>query len=301
MPNVQSITTATDDRHAEILATLLRWAERDSNIRAVIQTGSTSRPAGSADRFSDLDIELICNDPAPLISDDDWIHNLALVWVALYLDNGPGEYETRLVFFEGARKVDFTLADIKHLQSMLDSGHLNDLYDRGYQVLMDKDGLTGGLSAPTGHSPHKSLPSELEFTATVTEFWFEAAHMPTYLTRDDLWVVKLRDGTIKDMLLCMLEWHALYSRGSRTDVWYRGTKLKRWIDPETWDELHDVFGKFDAADSYRSLLATMRLFTRLTHEIASMAGFAIPESESHIQAYVLSFADAFQPKQSVQP
>jgi aminoglycoside 6-adenylyltransferase len=289
----QTLPVADEDRHAEIIANLLRWAQGGENIRAIVQTGSSSRSPGASDRFSDRDIELICRDPTPLLTDDAWVHAIAPVWVALSLENDPGDFETRLVFFEGARKVDFTIADRSRLDAMIDTGCLDPLYERGYRVLLDKDGLTSGLPAPTGRAPRAPLPTEAEFAATVTEFWFEAAHMPTYLTRDDLWVVKLRDGTMKAMLLRMLEWHALYTSGPEIDVWHIGTKMKRWVDPETWAELHGIFGHFDATDSVRALEATMRLFTRLTHEVADHAGFAVPEAERHIRAYVLGFADAF--------
>jgi aminoglycoside 6-adenylyltransferase len=289
----QTLPGTSEDRHAVIMAALLQWAQGDENIRAMVQTGSSSRSPGATDRFSDRDLELICRDPTPLLTDDAWIHAIAPVWVALYLANDPGDFETRLVFFEGGRKVDFTIADRSHLAAMIETGCLDPLYERGYRVLLDKDGLTADLPAPSGRAPSLPLPTEAEFAATVTEFWFEAAHMPTYLTRDDLWVVKLRDGTMKAMLLRMLEWHAVFTQGPDTDVWHIGTKMQRWADPETWAELQGIFGRFDAADSVRALKATMRLFTRLTHEVADRARFAVPEAERHIQAYVLGFADAF--------
>lgn len=280
-----------DDRHADIMANLLRWAQRSENIRTVIQTGSASRADGAADRFSDRDIELICRDPSPLLDDDGWIHALAPVWVALYLENDPGDFETRLVFFTGGRKVDFTVADESRLHAMRDNGQLDELYARGYWVLLDKDNLASGLPDPAAGSPRRPLPTQAEFTAAVTEFWFEAAHMPTYLSRDDLWVIKLRDGTMKEMLLSLLEWHALSTRGPETDVWHIGVRMQRWVDAETWSDLQEVYGHFDAADSLRALLATTRLFKRLTHSVAERAGFAIPEAERHIEAYVLAFAD----------
>ncbi len=284
---------SADDHHADIMASLLRWATCNDNIRALIQTGSSSRASAAADSFSDRDIELVCRDPEPLLADDAWIHEIAPVWVALYLENDPGKFATRLVFFEGSRKVDFTVADRSRLDGMIASGCLNPLYERGYRVLLDKDGLTTGLPAPTGASPRKPLPTESEFVATVTEFWFEVAHMPTYLTRDDLWVVKLRDGTIKEMLLRMLEWHALYTRGAATDVWHIGAKMKYWVDPETWAEVQGVFGRFDTADSFRALKATMQLFKRLTHEVAERAAFTVPDAERHIEGYVLGFGNTF--------
>jgi aminoglycoside 6-adenylyltransferase len=289
---VPFIPSSNDDRHADIVANLLLWAERTENIRAVIQTGSASRASGAVDRFSDRDIELICRDPTPLLEDDSWIHAIAPVWVVLYLENDPGNFEQRLVFFVGGRKVDFTVADQTRLDAMRENGHLDSLYERGYRVLLDKDGLAAGLPVSTGRSPSRPLPTEAEFTATVAEFWFEAAHMPTYLTREDLWVVKLRDGAMKEMLLRLLEWHTLYTQGPDTDVWHIGTKMKRWVDPGIWIELQDVFGHFDTTDSVRALTATMRLFKRLTHDVAVYAGFTVPEAERHIEAYVLGLTDA---------
>lgn len=288
-----SANTMFEDRHSEIMANLLAWATPDDNIRAVIQTGSASRATGAADRFSDRDIELICRDPGLLIRDDAWIHAIAPVWVALYLENDPDDFESRLVFFEGARKVDFTLGDRTLIDRMLVAGQLDGHHARGYRVLLDKDGLTADLPESTGASPRAPLPTESDFVATVTEFWFEAAHMPTYLTREDFWVVKLRDGTMKEMLLRMLEWHDLYRRGPETDIWHIGTKMKRWVDPQTWSELQHVFGHFDARDSFRALEAMMQLFVRLTHEVAESAGFTVPVSEQHILSYVMSFAGTF--------
>jgi aminoglycoside 6-adenylyltransferase len=278
------------DSHAHLIERIIAWAEADDNIRAVIVTGSSTRGPDATDRFSDRDVEVIARDPAPLLADDAWIHAIAPVWVALYLENDPGDFETRLVFFEGGHKIDFTVADRSRIDVMIEQGRLDDLYERGYRVLLDKDGLTVNLPQAGDTAPRRSLPSQAEFSDTVAEFWFEAAHMPTYLLRDDLWVVKFRDWTMKEMLLRMLEWHALAVHGGETDVWYIGTKMKRWVDDATWDELQHVFGRFDRTDSWRGLVAMMKLFTRLTHETAEALGLDYPvNSERFITDYVLGY------------
>jgi aminoglycoside 6-adenylyltransferase len=280
------------DTHEELIERIVAWAHGDDNVRAVVQTGSSARAPGNTDRFSDRDIEVIARDPAPLLADDGWLRSIAPVWVALYLDNDDA-FDTRLVFFEGARKVDFTLADRSRLDGMIEAGELNDLYQRGYRVLVDKDALTHGLPAPSGAAPRGALPAQREFSDTVTEFWFEAAHMPTYLTRGDLWVVKVRDWTMKEILLRMLEWHALATGGEDIDTWYIGTKMRRWVDEATWREVQHVFARFDREDSWRGLVATMRVFSRLTQETAEALEFDYPrDSERHITGYVLGFEDA---------
>jgi len=171
-----------EDRHADLVKRIMAWAEADDNIRALVVTGSSSRETGAADRFSDRDIEIIARDRAPLLADDAWLHAIAPVWVSQYLQN-DGFFDTRLVFFEGARKVDFTIADRSRLDPMIESGQLDGLYERGYRVLLDKDDLASRLPSPTGASSLHALPSATEFAEVVSEFWFEAAHMPTYLAR----------------------------------------------------------------------------------------------------------------------
>ncbi|MBA3275428.1 MAG: aminoglycoside 6-adenylyltransferase [Chloroflexia bacterium] len=279
------------DRHAELIERLMAWARADENIRALVQTGSAARQDGSADRFSDRDIEVIARDREPLLASDAWFHAIGPVMVALRLENGDF-FDTRLVFYEGGRKIDFTVADRSRLDAMIGANRLDDLYARGYRVLLDKDGLAARLPASTGSAPRRALPAQDEFAATVTEFWFEVAHMPTYLVRDEGWVVKFRDWTMKEMLLRMLEWHALATGGPETDTWHIGTKLRRWVDVETWDEVHEVFSRFDRADTWRGLVATIGLFTRLTRETAAALGFAYPiQAEQSVTAYVLGFED----------
>lgn len=278
----------TNDGHSEILDRILAWANGDANIRAIILNGSLTRQTGASDRFSDLDIQIIAADRAPLIADDTWLTDIATVWVSEYPDNGD-DFDSRLVFYEGGRKVDYTINDRRQIEEMSRTRTLDDLYRHGYAVLMDKDGLTGRLPAVTPDVPIAALPTADEFRLAVDLFWFEAAHMPTYLHRNELWVVKFRDWTMKTSLLQLLEWHAAVLHQRQVNVWYIGTKMQHWLDPETWDQLHGVFGHFDPADCWRSLTAMIDVFVRITHEIAKQLGFPIPVSEHHIRTYIFGF------------
>ncbi|MEJ7837683.1 MAG: aminoglycoside 6-adenylyltransferase [Thermomicrobiales bacterium] len=279
----------TTDGQSEILDRILDWANRDDNIRAIVLNGSMTRQAGATDRFSDLDVQIIATDRAPLIADDTWLTDIAPVWVAEYLGNGD-DFDSRLVFYEGARKVDFTINDRRQIDQMSAIQELDFLYRHGYAVLMDKDGLTDRLPAVTPEIPIAALPTADEFRLAVDLFWFEAAHMPTYLQRNELWVVKFRDWTMKSSLLQLLEWHAAVVQQRQVNVWYIGTKMEHWLDRETWEELHGVFGHFDPADCWRSLLNMIDLFVRITHEIARQLGYPVPASEHHIRNYILGFA-----------
>jgi aminoglycoside 6-adenylyltransferase len=203
-------------------------------------------------------------------------------------------YPTWLVFYEGGNKVDFTLADTKRLSDMIETERLDGLYDRGFRVIVDKQGITKQLPEASGKVSIDSRPTQAEFTAVVEEFWFEGAHIPRYLSRNELWVVKVRDRTMKENLLKMLEWHAIATSDEPLDVWYIGSHMKDWADRDTWEELGKTFAHFDAKDSWRGLIATMNLFRRVARETADRAGLEYPsEVDQGVTKYIASFEGRF--------
>jgi aminoglycoside 6-adenylyltransferase len=278
-----------EDRHADIVANLLAWVATEENIRAVIQTGSASRTDGRQDRYSDRDIELICRDPAPYLADDAWFRALGPVWTVERFDE-PGD-GARLVWYAGARKIDFSLTDFTHTDRRR-AGTLDDLYERGYRVLLDKDGIGEALPRAGGRSPRVALPSARTFAETVDLFWFEATHMPSALTRGDLWMVKIRENDMHDALLPMLMWHAAVTRGSDTDTWHAGSKMRSWTDDATWQEVHGIFGGFDAESALAGILAKMRLFSRVSEDVAAALGFTISPAIAEVREYVEAYAVA---------
>lgn len=271
------------------LEKILEWGKRNENIQAIILTGSHSRNDNKVDEFSDYDIELISKDFRKLADNNGWFHTFGEVIVFQAFNEGQ-EYPTRLVIYEDGLKIDFTLADEKRLTNM--KSELNDLYNRGYKVLLDKENLASNLPKPAG-SIRKQLPSENEYLDVVSEFWFEASHIPKYLIREDLWIVKLRDWTMKKMLLKMLEWRTI-SKDSTKDVWHLGNHSNDWIDPEIKTELQQLFSHFDKQDSWRDLLATIDLFRKLSKTVAENLNFKYPEKIDHnISQHILSYKSRF--------
>jgi aminoglycoside 6-adenylyltransferase len=258
-----------------LLERIKQWAISDDDVVALIMTGSGARDDGRIDEHSDLDLEVIADRPDRLAGDSTWLKQFGKVMLSQSLTQDQG-YPTRLVFYEGGNKVDFTLADTKRLTDMVQVRKLDGLYDRGYRVIVDKRGITKSLPGASGRFPIVTRPTQAEFTAVVEEFWFEAAHIPRYLLRNELWVVKFRDWTMKGNLLKLLQWHAIATSSTPTDVWYIGIHMKDWLEPEIWRECHDVFAHFDAKDSWRGLIATINLFRRVATETADRAGLDYP-------------------------
>ncbi|MCJ7726568.1 MAG: aminoglycoside 6-adenylyltransferase [Acidimicrobiia bacterium] len=257
-----------------LLDRVLAWAAEDPNIVAVVLTGSRAALRRTPDRWSDVDIELICDDPAPLVEDDAWFHAFGEVLVYLRLLSEEGTHPTRLAAYSEG-EVDFSLCGRDRIHSQ--ASGLCDLYRRGYRVLIDKEGLTEALPEPDGRPISKQLPTEEEFRGAVSVFWFEAYHQAGYLAREDLWALKFRDGTMKKYLRKMLEWAAV-TRDPDADVRQIGHGMRNWVDDQTWVDLHSVWGGFDADSSRRALMATIDVFRMVAREVGAALGFDYPES-----------------------
>jgi aminoglycoside 6-adenylyltransferase len=274
----------------ELLERIVEWAQSNSNVIALVITGSRARRQGeSVDEFSDFDLEIIAENPDQLATNDEWLRSFGPILVYLSLSEGQ-PFPTRLIFYEDGIKVDFRLCTRERISDMRGANGLDDLYERGYRVLLDKDGITSGLPEAQGAFPTTKPPTQQEFSAVVNEFWFEAAHIPRYLLRGELWVVKTRDWTMKQLLLQMLEWHAITRQKRPVDVWHIGTHMKDWADEETWQELHAVYSHFDAPDSRTGLTAMTTLFRRLAKEVATAIGIEYPAGpDTSVSGYVAGF------------
>ncbi|MEN4911954.1 aminoglycoside 6-adenylyltransferase [Erwinia amylovora] len=270
--------TETELKRSHLLEKIHQWATITDNVRALVQTGSLVRADGLADEFSDIDIEIIAREPQLLAVTDGWIGAIGEIITVLHLEaEGDQQWPTRLVIFEGGIKVDFTLAGLARLAHMASENLLDPLYQRGYRVSLDKDSLAQRLPAPTLAFSTATLPGEASFCQRVEEFWFEAFHVPGYLARNELFLVKQRDWTMKELLLEMIEWHAIAHSKGLADVWHSGKGIRLWAGEEIWRRLQTTFGHFDAEDARRAYDATTELYAQLAREVASTAGWNYPD------------------------
>lgn len=253
-----------------LLRSILSWAERDDRVDCVVQTGSRAR-GRRVDAFSDLDIELVGPRPVDLARDSSWIDCLGEVLVTLALENDePGGlgWPTRLVVFAQGRKVDFMLAGWPRIEEMARHG-LDDLYEHGYVVHLDKTGRTARLPKPRLDPPTPRLPSQSEFSGVESEFWFEATQVAVYVARRELWVVKFREHTMRQCLLRMLEWLTQSDPVAPSYTWHIGHHIDEWLPEREFEALQQVFTHFDVGDTLRGLNASMELFEDVSARVAS--------------------------------
>lgn len=252
------------------------WVNTQDTIRSIIVVGSQVRSDHPADEWSDLDLQVFCTDYQHYLSNTTWLEGIGKIWICLPFQQAHQEAEL-LVVFDGGHKVDFHFFDVAELQKMVETQTLGEVYQRGYECLVDKDDRVRKLPPTSKKHLEKTPPIESEFRRVIELFWYEALFIAKMIRRRELWSVKAGDCMgPKQRLLQMLEWHAQVKHGWKYDTWYGGKNLKDWEEPGIMEKLTQLFSHFDAADSWKGLLETMSVFELVASETARDLGYPYP-------------------------
>jgi aminoglycoside 6-adenylyltransferase len=256
-----------------------RWAMGHAGLRAVLLTGSRGARRW-VDALSDHDVVLYTTDVAPWLESDRWPGELGTVLVRLppARQSAISEPERRLVVYDDGSKVDFTVLPAAALREAAGAGRLPPELDAGYVVLLDKDGLTAGLGAPSGRAFVPQPPGQEEFADLVEEFWWESVYVAKHLRRQELLPAKYSLECVMklDLLRRLLDWRAAIDEGWAAPHGDLGRGLRTRLQPELWSALEETFVGADQEENWRALWRTTDLFRRVASEVAARLDLSYP-------------------------
>lgn len=261
-------------------------------MRVLLLTSSRAIPHAPVDVFSDYDVILVVRDIQPFFKDRTWLEAFGRVLV-LYRDplisEGGLERSAFVTQYENGLKIDFSLWPLELLARIVNEPQLPDEFDAGYQLLLDKDSLTGGLKTPayTGYIP--TPPAASEYLETVQNFFLDATYVAKYLWRDDLMAAKhLLDYCMKqESLRPMLEWHAEINHHWSVKPGPYGRRLKRWLRADLWDELENTYTGAGLEANWEALFRTIDLFQKAAIEVGEHLGYTYPaDLDQRVIAYL---------------
>lgn len=276
---------------------LQAWAGPDENIRAMLLTSSRTNPQAFNDALSDYDIEAYVRDWEPFLASDDWLEKhfgpMVVRWPRLP-EIEDGTRVTRLVLFTAGFRIDFQIFPVKALEELAAMSFLPPDYDYGYEVLLDKDGLTATMVAPTHTSFMPSPPTEAEYLDRVNAFWWDIHYVAKALWRDEIVFAKymLDCGIRADQLEPMLIWYIGLLHNWAVYPNKHGRWFKRYLDVETWRELETTYAAADSASNWKALFNTLALFRRIAEQVAHQLGFSYPMPlDKRVTAYLHEIKD----------
>lgn len=263
-----------------VLRRIVRWAEAQATVRAVVLTSTRARAGASVDALSDYDVILYASDPAPLLGHGSWTADLGPVLVQMPPQGQEHAWghPTRLVLYEDGTRIDFSILDVGVLREASEAARLPEELDAGYRILLDKDHLATALPAPSGSAYVLHPPTQDEFAALVEEFWWETAYVAKSLWREELLPARYSlECVLKlDLLRRMLEWRVALDHDWTYRPGVLGRGLKAHLAPELWSELEQTYVGADVGESWRALSRTIALFRTVATEVAGQLALEYP-------------------------
>ncbi len=256
-----------------VAAAVADWARDRSEVHAAVAVGSQTRRDAPADRWSDLDVFLVVDDPEPFLADPGWVAEFGSPVMTFLEQTAVGGQRERRVLYETGEDVDLPLIPLSAVDELEVAAPL---LARGYRVLVDKVGLEERLrQVADGYVAPPSLPTQHELTELASDFWYHALWTAKKLRRGEVFTAKGGvDGYLKMRLVTLLEWHARAVDPS-VDTWHSGRFLERWADPGALAALESAYAQYDLRDVARALWATLDLWQGLEEETSRRLGLAL--------------------------
>lgn len=263
---------------------LTRWAESRENARSLIVTSTRGIPGADVDAYSDFDVIAVVNDVRSMVDDTTWQADFGEVlisyWDPLHVDPSTGaEWVGNVTIYANGLKIDFNLWSPQHYTDVTAGPDPYAEFDAGYRVLVDKDGLTTDLPAPTFTSYIPPRPDEATYLRLITDFLIGVPYVAKGLLRDQLLPTKwVLDFDMRfNYLVPMLEWRVECDHEWSLKTGNLAKGLKAHLPADVWSGLESTFTGADSEANWNALFEMIKLFGRVAHEVGGLLGYTYPE------------------------
>ncbi len=268
----ESVLANVNTRMDLIEAAVTDWAREKADVHAAVVVGSQARTDTPADRWSDLDVFVLVDDPERYAEDRSWVAEFGAPVITFLETTAVGGERERRVLYETGEDVDLPLIPVSALDRLEVAAPL---LARGYRVLVDKIDLDVRLQRAAEEADTPGLPAQSELTELASDFWYHALWTAKKLRRGEVYTaIGCLDGYLKARLVTLLEWHARALDPS-VDTWHGGRFLERWADPGALSAMESAYAHYDVRDVARALWATIDLWQGLEEETAARLGLEL--------------------------
>ena len=264
---------------------LTRWAEARDEVRALILTSTRAIPHARLDAYSDYDVIAVVRHVRAMLEDTRWQADFGEVllayWDPVVTNPATGaESVSSITQYTNGLKIDFTLWSAQQFTDVTSRAEPHAALDAGHQVLLDKDGLSAGLPAPTYTAYVSRRPDDVTYQRLITDFLTGVPYVAKSLLRDELLPAKwVLDFDMRfNYLLPMLEWRIQCDHDWSLKSGVLGRGLKTRVSADTWRDLERTFTGSDAEANWEALFAMVDLFGRIAAEVAGFLGYDYPET-----------------------
>lgn len=260
----------------QMMDLILRTAEADEDIRAVVLNGSRADPAVPADIFQDYDIQYFVRDMKKFTQNRAWVDVFGPRIImqtpedsALFPPSLGGRF-TYLMQFQDGNRIDLTLAPVEECAKWC-------LADKLSVVLLDKDGICPALPAPSNEDYRVKKPDAACYWDCCNEFWWVSTYVAKGLWREELTYAAYHiDQCVRAMLFQMLDWQVGIEHNYAVSTGKCHKNLDRYLPASYWRSCLSTYACDTVEHCWDALFTLQALFHEAAFFVAESLGFPYP-------------------------
>lgn len=265
---------------------ILRIAQDDDRVRAVIMNGSRASPGAAKDKFQDYDIVYVVTDVEAFVNDPQWITQFGDPLIIQTPDVIDGNWSGRkdqfsyLMQFKDWNRIDLTLLH----QDAQPAMHR----DSQSILLLDKDGLTSPFPPPSDADYLPQSPTAKQFHDCVNEFLWVSTYVAKGLWRKELIYAKnTSEQIVKEQLIKLLIWYAAMKTNFDVSMGKFGKHINKYIEPALWEHFVKTYVDADEVHMWGALFDMCELFNTVAVKVAFHYGYTYNQKEyEEVVAYL---------------
>lgn len=282
----------------EMMERILGIAREDSRIRAVYLNGSRANPAVAQDAFRDYDIVYVVTDTAPFREDPDWpgrFGEVAILQTPDALDAAMGRAVDLsrsfgwLMLFRDGTRIDL------HVETPATLSAYG--ADSLTVPLLDKDGLLPPLPPASDRSHWITPPTEGEYAACCSDFWWCLNNIAKGILRDQLpYAMRMYNTVVHPRLDDLVLWCIGARTGFSRSCGMWGKYAKAYLSPAEYTLYAASYSGGSYPQLWQAMSAAGDLFSSLARELAASLGLAyVSADEAGIRRYLRDMRTQYDP------
>lgn len=265
----------------EMLHLILRTAEEDERIRAVMMNGSRVNLHVPKDQYQDYDVVYFVSEVESFTCDHAWVDGFGkriMMQMPDAMTLFPPDLERQglfsyLMLFEDGNRIDLTLAPIETANELAKQ-------DRLSIILLDKEGLIDPLPPAEDTDYLVKKPSGEELNDCANEFWWCMTNVAKGLCRKELPYAKsMMEGPVREMLLLAMSWRVGVETHFTVSIGKFGKYLQRYTSEELWEKWLKTYADGQIDHMWEALFTSCALFKEVSQNIAEQLGNPLEDEE----------------------
>jgi len=249
----------------EIFDLIIKIANDDERIRAVLMSGSRADPDMPKDKYQDYDITYFVKDIKPFYNNTEWIKEKfgkPLIMqlpenMKLLPPSGDGHF-CWLMIFEDGNRIDLSV----EFTPYVDNGE-------PAKILLDKDGLIPKLK-PNERHWHIKPPSQKYFYDCCNEFWWCLNNVAKGIARDELpYAMNMYNCIVRDMLDKMIEWFIGVNHDFSVSAGKMGKYFRNYLPENLYEKYKTTYSDSNYNHFWDSISSACELFHLAAEKVAN--------------------------------